>query len=68
MHSIMANFNLSQDVANKREIKQTAAYKVAKFYPLQPAVRMRRYGSLIEINLSGKKGEYGLEKYFVTDL
>ena len=29
MHSIMAKLNLDQDVANKRERKQTAAHKVA---------------------------------------
>ena len=30
----MANLNLGQDVANKRERKQTAAQIVAKAYPL----------------------------------
>ena len=30
----MANLNLGQDVANKKERKQTAAHKVAKSYPL----------------------------------
>ena len=34
MHSIMANLNLGQDVANKRERKQTAVDLVAKSYPL----------------------------------
>ena len=48
----MANLNLGQDVANKRERKHTAAHKVAKFYPLKLAERMRRYGSLITINPS----------------
>ena len=30
----MANLNLDQDVANKRERKPTAAHIVAKSYPL----------------------------------
>ena len=30
----MANLNLGQDVANKRERKQTAAHIVVKSYPL----------------------------------
>ena len=30
----MANLNLDQDVANKRERKYPAAHLVAKFYPL----------------------------------
>ena len=34
MNSIIANLNLGQDVANIREIKQTAAHIVAKFYSL----------------------------------
>ena len=34
MHLIMANPHLGQDVANKRERKQTAAHNVAKSYPL----------------------------------
>ena len=34
----MAKLNLGQDVANKTERKQTAAYMVAKFDPLQLAV------------------------------
>ena len=42
----MANFNLGQDVANKRE-------KLDKSFPLKQAVGMRRYGSLININPSG---------------
>ena len=31
---MMANFNLGQDVVNKRERKLAAAHQVAKFYPL----------------------------------
>ena len=50
----MANLNLGQDVANKRETKKTAAQYVAKSFPLYLAVGMRRYGSLININSSGK--------------
>ena len=46
----MANLNLSQDVANKREKKETVAHIVAKFYPLELAVKLYRYGSLININ------------------
>ena len=42
----MANLNLGLDVANKRE-------RVDKSYPLYLAVRMPRYGSLININPSG---------------
>ena len=34
MHSIMANLNLGQDVANKRERKYTVSHIVAKSYPL----------------------------------
>ena len=34
MYSIMANLNLDQDVANKREIKWTATHIVAKYYSL----------------------------------
>ena len=34
MHSMMADFNLGQDVANKIEILQTAAHIVAKSYSL----------------------------------
>ena len=49
----MANLNLCQDVANKRERKQRIAHIVAKSYPLWQAVRMRRYDSLININPSG---------------
>ena len=48
----MADLYLGQDVANKRERKQTAAHIVAKPYPLYLAVRMRRYGSLFNINPS----------------
>ena len=52
MHSIMANLNLGQDVANKTEGKKwTAALKVAKSYLLWQAERMCRYGSLINIIL-----------------
>ena len=49
MHSIMANLNLGQDVSNKRERKSTAAHIMAKSYPLYLAVKMCRYGSLIDI-------------------
>ena len=52
MNLIMANLNLGQDVANKRERKKTAAPKVIKSYPLQLGVKMRRYSSLININPS----------------
>ena len=31
MHSIIANRNLNQDVANKRERQKTDAHKVAKY-------------------------------------
>ena len=48
----MANFNIGKDVANKRERKQTAVHIAAEYYPLELAVGMRRYGSLININLS----------------
>ena len=34
MQSNVANFNLGQDVANKRERKQTAAHIVARSYSL----------------------------------
>ena len=47
MHSIMANLNLGQDVANKRERKKTAAHLVTQ------AVGMHRYGSPFNINPSG---------------
>ena len=30
----MANLNIGQDVANKRERKKTAMHKVTKYYPL----------------------------------
>ena len=46
----MANPNLGQDVANKREKIYTDAHKVAKSYVLQLAAAMRRCGSLININ------------------
>ena len=49
----MADLNLGQDVANKRERKQAATHVVAISYPLQQAVGMHRYGSLININPSG---------------
>ena len=49
----MANLKLGQDVANKREKKYTDAHIAAKFYPLWLAVKMRRYGSLINIYPSG---------------
>ena len=45
----MAIVNVGQDVANKIDI---VAYEVAKSYPLWQAVKMRRYGSLININPS----------------
>ena len=48
----MASLNFGQDVANKRERKLTAAHIAAKSYPLCLAVRMRRYGSLLNINPS----------------
>ena len=55
-HSIMANLNLGQNVANNSENrKQTAAHIVAKSYPLWQAVGIHRYGSLANINLSGQK-------------
>ena len=51
-HSIMANVNSGQDVANKRE---------RKWWPnliqIKQAVGMRRYGSLININPSGSSRE-----------
>ena len=47
----MANLKYGQDVANKREKIYTTA-KVAKSYPLSPAVQTRRYLSLITINPS----------------
>ena len=46
----MTNLNFGQDVANKRERKQTAAHIVAKSYPLKQAAGMRRHGSLLNIN------------------
>ena len=48
----MANLNLDQYVANKRERKYTAAHIVAKSYLLQQAVEMHRYGSLMNIDPS----------------
>ena len=59
MYSIMVNLNLGQDVANKREGKQTAAHIVAKSYPLEQAAGMLRYGSLIKINPSGRARRKG---------
>ena len=55
MHSIMANLNLGQNMANKRENKLTAAHIVAQPYPLQQAAGMRHYGSLINIYPSAKR-------------
>ena len=55
----MASLNLGQDVSNKRERKYTTAHIVAKSYPLEQAVKMCHYGSLININPSDKK-EIGL--------
>ena len=52
MHSSMANPNLGHDVANKKERKETAALIVAKSYPLYVAVKICRYGSLINTNPS----------------
>ena len=46
----MANLNLDQDVANKREIKLEATHIVAKFYPVWQVAGMHRYGSLITID------------------
>ena len=48
----MASLNIGQDVANKRERKETAVHIVAKSYPLYLAVKMGRYGSLMNINPS----------------
>ena len=48
----MASLDLSQDVANKRERKQTATHIVAKSYALHLAVKMCNCGSLININPS----------------
>ena len=48
----MASLNIGKDVANKRERKQTAAHIVTKSYPLYIAVKMCRYGSLINIDPS----------------
>ena len=49
----MTSLKLGQYVANKRERIWTAPHIVAKSFPLWQAVVMRRYGSLININLSG---------------
>ena len=43
----MASHRFAQDMANKRERKQTAAHIVAKYYPLLQTVGMRCYGSLV---------------------
>ena len=48
-------------MANKRERKLTAAHLVAKSYPLYLAVRMGRYGSLINIS-DLKEREIGKEE------
>ena len=59
----MASLSLGRDVANKRERKYTAAHMVAKSYPLYlAAVRMRRYGSLIKTNPSGKNKQVYLHR------
>ena len=53
MHSIVANLDLSQDVAKERKKEiDSCSHKVANFYTLQQAAEMRRYGSLININPS----------------
>ena len=62
MDSIMANLILGQDVANKRKRQQTAANLVSKCYSLQQAARMRRYGSLININPSGESDRGSLKQ------
>ena len=49
----MVYLNLDQIVANKRRNIAIDAHGVAKSNPLQQAVGMRRYGSLININPSG---------------
>ena len=41
-------------MATKRESKSTAVHIVAQIFPLEQAVETRRYGSLIDINPSGK--------------
>ena len=53
----MASRNLGQDVAYKRERKQTAAHVVSKSYFLWQAVKKCRCGSLININPSEKRGK-----------
>ena len=45
---MMTILNLGQDVANKRELKLTAAHSL-----LCIAVKMHRYGSLFKFNPSG---------------
>ena len=49
----MASLSLGQDVANGTKRKYPAGHIIAKSYPLYRAVRMRRYGSLININPYG---------------
>ena len=66
MHSIMANLNLGQDVANKRERKQTAAPLVAKSHTHKQAAGRSRYGSLININPSGLSYRERKGKKFVN--
>ena len=67
----MANLNLSQDVANKRERKQIAVHIVAKYDPLQQTAGMRRYSSLLiniepsALNEGNKKTEAKAKKLFV---
>ena len=48
----MAIFNLGNDVANEREINQTAAHMEANLIPQEG---MRRFGSLININPYAQK-------------
>ena len=50
-------------MANKREIKYTAAHKVAKSYVLELAAEMRRCGSLININPSAFRNVFMPQKY-----
>ena len=49
----MANLNLGQNVANKRDKINLVAHFVANSYPLWQAVWMLLYGSLININHLG---------------
>ena len=57
MHSIVTNLISSQDVANKRERNITS-----KSYPIQQPVTMHCYGSLININPSGRAWANGIIK------